>query len=395
MGFFVYYLTSFVCFAGPILLEGWVPLCTLHPDATGAPIETFAGRFAAWDGVWYRRIIQQGYSYQPDSMSSVAFFPLYPLSCRLLMKLTGLHVEYVMLLTSHLYLVGAFVMFAVYLQEREKAMSAAARLQSLLCFGLIPSTFYWRMCYSESAFLFVSILAMYGMQKQWRSVLIAGIIGLATSCRVVGISLLVPFAWHLWKIDRSTFRFIIRGLGAVPLCCWGLVSYMAFQWIEFGTPLAFQQTQQSWLELTNPIPFSQQVLDYLTLRPLWQVYDPSCRCYWAYDPPSIWWQSMQFFNPLMVIMTWVTVGWGACRKTITAREILLCLGLLAIPYFTHTYRCCAASESRYMSVVFPIYLVLGQWMSHLPVLLRWIVYVCFAGILGACATMFVQWYWFF
>src|SRR5580700_5022263 len=39
-----------------------------------------------WDGQWYEKIATAGYSYVPGSgFSSIAFFPLYPITTRLVM----------------------------------------------------------------------------------------------------------------------------------------------------------------------------------------------------------------------------------------------------------------------------------------------------------------------
>ncbi|MEW4526557.1 hypothetical protein [Maioricimonas sp. JC845] len=420
-GFGLYYLSSLIVLLGVVFGVDLVRLCTDHPDSTGIVPTTFAARFAPWDGVWYRRIATQGYSYNPDRMSNVAFFPLYPLSAAGIARLTGLHIDWAMLLTAHLYLIGAFLLMAAYLNSRVPALSPATRDCTLLAMGLFPTTLYFRMSYTESAFLFCALLAMLGMQRRWPNTVIAAAIGLATASRPVGVALLLPFAWYLWRqefpSDRtslaageddpersvqtetgqgSLLRLLLRGLFLGPVCCWGLLGYMAWQWRHLDEPLAFVKTQQHWTERQPPDDRWEYALALATLEPMRSVYDPDCSCYWARDEPrNNPLLSMQFMNPVLVLLTWVAIAWGALRGIITPREMMLSVGLLAIPYVTHAYRACMASEARYAAVVFPFYIVLGTALARCPDTIRTMFYSGSAVLLGLYSALFVSWYWFY
>lgn len=387
----IYFLTGLLVYGGVVFGMDYMLTTYRHPVAVDNASGDIACRVSAWDGVWYRRIVQDGYSYDSDKMSTVAFFPLYPLSSWLVTRVTGLRGEWGCLVTSNLYLVGAFGLFATYLKDQ----STSVQGQALLALGLYPTTFYMRMNYTESSFLFVALLAMFGMQQNWRSPWIALAVGLATASRTVGVSLLLPFAWHLWCEDRNLWRFTRRAAWLLPLGCWGLVGYIVYLWQTFGEPFAFIKTQAHWLEVQEAIPWWRILLAHLTLEPFWQVYVPGCNCYWAEDPPSVALLSMQFFNPTIMLLTWFVIGYGAYQRLITMREGLLSLGLLAIPYLTHTYRCCSASEARYASVVFPFYIVVGHWLSRCPSAVSSLIYVVFSVYLGICSAMFVSWYWFY
>ncbi len=60
-----------------------------------------------WDTGWYLSIALYGYSYNgdPTQQQNVAFYPLYPLTCRLCHLLTGLSIPWCAVLLSN----GAFV----------------------------------------------------------------------------------------------------------------------------------------------------------------------------------------------------------------------------------------------------------------------------------------------
>lgn len=392
-GMLVYLTTSLMVVIGAIVGVSQVPLCQRHPDSTGVQADTFAGKFAPWDGVWYRQIVQDGYTYKAGQKSSVAFFPLYPASSWVVKRLTGMHVEYALLLTSNLYLAGACMLFVAYLSGPMRGLSVSDQRHAWIALGLFPTTFYMRMSYTESSFLFVTLLAMYAMQRNWCSPWIALIIGLATAGRTVGISLLLPFAWHIWCQNRNPWAFVKRSAWLLPLASWGLLAYMAYQWSVFGEPLAFVKTQVDWYEFSPPNEWWLKAWVHLTLEPLWQVYLPDCPCYWGNDPPRSMLLSMQFANPLIVLFTWATIGIGAYRRQLTAQEVSLCVGLLAIPYLTHAYRGCCVSEARYASVVFPFYIMLGHWLGQCPRGLSRLIYLVFAVYLSIYSALFVSWYW--
>lgn len=393
-GLFIYFITNAIVAVG-VAASGYIPLCTRHPDATAAVSETVAGDFAAWDGVWYRSILTNGYTYDPSRMSSVAFFPLYPVSVWIVRALTGIHVEYAMLLTSHLFLMAAMVLFMKYVCVGRRNLAPQCRRFALLSLALFPTTFYMRMSYTESSFLFVSLLSMTAMLRGWSNLSIALLVGLMTSCRPVGVAMLFPFAWHIWTQDRHFGRFAKRAPGQLLLSCWGIAFYIIFQWHAFGEPFAFVKTQAHWIEVQDEIPLWRVAVAHLTFEPVWQVYVPGCDCYWGEDPPSLPLVSLQFLNPLIMVGTWIAVSMGTYRKILTPHETLFSFGLLAIPYFTHAYRCCAASEARYASVVFPFYIVLGYSLSRIPRVVSMLVLSAFAIYLGIFTAMFVSWYWFY
>lgn len=76
-GLAFYYLTSLIVLVAVVFAVDFVPLCTRHSESRKR-VDLLSG-FAAWDGAWYVQIASAGYSYDPERMSSVAFFPLYPL----------------------------------------------------------------------------------------------------------------------------------------------------------------------------------------------------------------------------------------------------------------------------------------------------------------------------
>ncbi len=92
--------------------------------------------------------------------------------------------------------------------------------------------------------------------------------------------------------------------------------------------------------------------------------------------------SLHFFEPLYFVAAIVLVYVGALKRWLNGYEITLAISLLLIPYVTKGYEQTMASQARYTTVVFPIYIVLGNIMARAP----WWAAVAFFAV---CATYFV------
>jgi len=71
-------------------------------------------------------------------------------------------------------------------------------------------------------------------------------VGAATATRGPGIALLVPLLLYIWKWSPTVRRFSVAVTWAVPLACWGLISYMLYLALAFGDPFLFITGQEHW-----------------------------------------------------------------------------------------------------------------------------------------------------
>ncbi|HEX5442382.1 MAG TPA: mannosyltransferase family protein, partial [Pirellulales bacterium] len=397
------YCTSLPVLLGAAFAANFVAMCPLHASPRSTD---FIAGFVAWDGRSYADIASEGYSYSPTRMSNVAFFPLFPALGAAAAKLTGAATPLALLMVSHAALVGAFALLAVYAQARRPDAPPTATGYALLAFGLFPTTFYFRMAYSEPLFLLLALAAMLGMQRRWPAIRVALLIGLATAARPVGVALLAPFTIYLLSPPavaaaappaRSGLPLAVRVLAAAPLlllACWGLAAYMAYQWRAFGEPLAFAKTQAHWGHSIAHHSWSQMAWRLLTLAPLRAVYDRADPCYWRLHPPQqAWMFNLMFANPFYFVFAIASVALGAARRWLNAREVALAAMLLAIPYVTQSDRMCMASQARFAAVVFPMYLVLGRLLESIPPPLVGAICGVSGLMLGLYSALFVSWYW--
>ena len=82
------------------------------------------------------------------------------------------------------------------------------------------------------------------------------------------------------------------------------------------------------------------------------------------------------------------VAVGAWKRWLSTPEVLLSVGLLAIPYFTRAYEMCMESQGRFAAVVVPAYIVLGRLLAALPRPLAWLALAVSAVGLGFFASRY-------
>jgi hypothetical protein len=287
------------------------------------------------DGYHFVEIASRGYSYHPEARSSVAFFPVFPLTGRFVAALTGLKPEIALLLASNGLLLGAFILLWLYARRRYGDAPADVPGYALLAFGLFPTTFFFRMNYSESSFLFFAILTMLAIQRRWPLAVIALIAGLATATHPVGIAVVPVFCMHLWQRSPGWRTFTFRSTLLLPLAVGGLALYMLCQYLAFGQPLAFALTQEHW-SFRPPELFGDKVMAFLSHEPILSVYDPSSEAYWQrIQPEPRAWSNLALANPLCFLLALGLVIAGRWKQWLNWEETLLAALLILIPYLTN------------------------------------------------------------
>jgi hypothetical protein len=362
LGLFVYALTSGIVVLGASFGYQFVA----PPGET--PGSSFHEKFSAYDGGWYKSIAADGYHYDSTQASSVAFFPLFPLLGAGVMRLTGLESTWALLIVSHICLAASFVIAAIYLRGRRPPPDRTTVSLTLLALGLMPATLFFRMTYSESVFLLLTLLLLLGIQGEWPLPVVALIAGLATASRPVGVGLLLPLLIYAWRRSPNHRTFFTRAALTTPLACSGLLIYAAFLYVQFGDPLVFAKTQTHWGRAAPSL--TTKLFALLSYQPIWEIF--------LCQPPAGWsvfaWEQV---NPVYFAASVLLILFGACRGRLNAYETSLAAMLLLIPYLTRGYEMNMASSARFAAVVFPVYLILGEWLSRLPPAVS-------AAVLGSC-----------
>jgi hypothetical protein len=320
-----------------------------------------------------------------------------------------------MIVSSQVCCCAAFIVLAKYVASRGTVQSPALIDLTLLTVGLWPSTFYFRMAYTESLFLLCSVLSMYAMLQRWPTLWIALLVGLTTAMRPVGMALAPVFAWYLWeqagvgrqasapsqdpsltaqppvRLSARLGRFLQSAGWGVPLAFWGLGGYMLFLWWHFHDPFAFIEAQKYWV--ARPTPWSEKLLPLLTLQPLWSPFVPSSPEHWSNvryaGNPLL---NYAIVNPLVFIMTGALIALGGIKRWLAAREVLLSVLLLALAYFGIAYDNMMLGQARFASVVFPAYFVIARLLLRGSIWVRVIFFLCSAALLIMYTALFTGGY---
>jgi hypothetical protein len=203
--------------------------------------------WGVWDSGWYLDIAQFGYSAAGRTdpailnQANYAFFPLYPLTMRLLGPLVGGPFN-AGLIVSNICLVAAC--FALRrLAAFDYGPEVAGRAVRYLI--LLPTAFIFSGVFSESMFLALTLVAFLAVRRD--RLFLAGVAGyLAALTRPVGVFLVLPLALAYWKERRDRRQPLeFRGawLALVPL---GLATFAAYNYVLAGNALAFVRIQTSW-----------------------------------------------------------------------------------------------------------------------------------------------------
>jgi len=207
---------------------------------------TWSQYFCRWDANWYSTIASDGYSYRPDTESSVAFFPLLPLSMRLL-ACSGLPVWIAGLAMANLCTLLLLLVFYRWMLREFGRPAVAETATALLAF--CPQSCWFILGYSEPLYLLTAVSALAeARRRRWLAAFLWALAHGLT--RSNGITLALPLLFVAWPTLIDTFKGrAYRGLlapGTAVVGAWiGHAAYLAFLWYRFGTWQANQITSQA------------------------------------------------------------------------------------------------------------------------------------------------------
>lgn len=221
-----------------LVVVGWIGLArlpwqfyspTYNPSTNPAIL-----MWIRWDAMWYTGIAVHGYWTQ-----ALAFFPLYPLLIAGVHWIFFLPVDYAAVLVANIGLVGFSVTF--YYLVREYYEDGLAR-QAVLMAIMFPTAFYMSAAYTEGIFLWLTVSAFLAAKRDRLG--LASLLGmLAALTRNEGAFTVIPILWAYYR--KNGFRWNPRILWVllIPL---GFIVFMVYQWVDFGSPVAFIQSQSYW-----------------------------------------------------------------------------------------------------------------------------------------------------
>ncbi|HSX19032.1 MAG TPA: hypothetical protein VLE91_02755, partial [Candidatus Saccharimonadales bacterium] len=325
--------------------------------ALGAP--TFAKAYdywlswAQWDGGYYFRIAQSGYSVLND----YAFLPLYPTLLHLLDVLVKNTLLSGLLISNFSTLIFLIV-FYKFLKETYPKF-AKSTLITFLCF---PTTFFAVAFYSEGLFLLLVAATFYFMYKNKYFYTTLAII-LASLTRIVGIFLVVSFAYKYF----ATFRKIESKVVCVFTSAAGFIAYALFLFSKLGNPFAFVGIQSLW---------TRNIDD-----PLSTIFSYIIKFISAPNQPLD-----QYFDFIVTVFFIGVLIWGI--KKINSSLWIFSMLVILIPASSGTL----TSMPRYVLSSLGAFVVIGSFLEDHPKLKIpvWTISLTLQALL---AVKFISGYW--
>lgn len=336
-----------------------------------------------WDSNWYYDTATAGYL--REDLQTV-FFPLYPLLMRAVATMTGSALV-AGLLISWAAFFAALVM-THRLTERELGPQAARRAVFLLAF--FPFALFFSAIYTEALFLALELAAFWAARRgRWW---LAGLLGAAgAATRNTGV-LMAPVLLFLYLYGprddaplraasgRLRARYPLRPdvlwLGLIPL---GLLAYLAWLGFRFGDPLvpfhAQEQFQRSFAG-----PFSA------VWQGAWEAVKAAGALVTRSEGGGV--AAVREMGLFGVAVLALVAAVGVLRRLPAVYglfTVLMMVFVLSFPQEGHPL----ASASRYLAVVFPLFMWAGWRLSDRRLYVATLV--VFAVGLAYASAMFSTW----
>ena len=313
------------------------------------------------DALWYLRLATDGYA---PGDPSAAFFPLYPWLVRVVAFLPGIGPLAAGLLVSNAAFVGALVMLHALTRLEFRGDPDAAR-RSIRYLAIFPTAFFFLAPYTESLFLFLSLLAFWWARKD-RWGFAAAAAAFAALSRSVGVLLVLALAVEAIHQWRREGRSLAPRLGAAAATVLGPLAWFAWWQVRFGDFWAPLDAQRNW-DRVSTLPWDT-VAD--AVGHAWGF-----RGHWLLD---------------VAVVALAVIGVVLSIPRVRPSYLTYAGASLLLPLLASYPARPLISMPRFVMVVFPF-----AWGYADAVARRWIpdalVTAVFAGGFGLMATLFVAW----
>jgi Mannosyltransferase (PIG-V) len=334
------------------------------------PLELRAPLYAKFDSGWYLSIIEWGYGPPPPigRPSNHAFFPLYPLTAKVLHDTFALDGFHAGLIVSYLCF---FLAVALFLREGIARLGERDAWRSVAFLLLFPTAFFFAAMYAESMELLFALLAFRDARRgeTLRAGLWAALMGLTRA-----FALAMGPALFFAALEASGFRGLRRYLraallGAIPIA-------VVLLWV-FGMgyfkhePGLYFRSLEGWHRGSNLLAgvqsFFRGFYDHARLGDLGRDF------------------SLAFDYAMVLLFAGIGVYQAVRRRWSDAAWTACAIGL---PVTTGL----SGGIPRFFVVIYPASFALAEATRNAP-RARIAAWVLSGALLLACAARFVNWQW--
>jgi len=302
------------------------------------------GIWNRWDGYRYLLLARWGYQDAVNEANTV-FYPLYPMLIRLIWKLTGLDLIAVSLLIST---IATFFTFFLLYKIAEERFGARPAGLAVLCLAIYPTSMFLVGPYTESLFLSLTLASFYMAKKErW---LLAGLAGaLASLARGPGVYTAVALAWiafRQWRaagiLKPAQLFCMVVGVLAPGLAG---VSFLAWRsWMGF-LPVSEMLEQHFSVKMVNPVYGLLYSWKMMLAAPTFTVI-------------------MEGLSALLWLGLFVIMLVNFRKYPL---EWLIYMGINLLVFTSKVAMVISPLQSigRYVLILFPGFIFLGEWLTRL------------------------------
>jgi len=313
------------------------------PDYDTFPANILLGVWLRWDAIHYLNIAKLGYFQLSEGDST--FYPLYPILLRIVAIPLGN--EY-LLAALAISTVAAIAMLACIYWLGNFYFGEDSGLWSTIALAVYPTALFLIAPFTESLFLALTMGAFIAAyQKRWW---LMGLLGFfASLTRGPGLLTTIALAWIAYEQMRKNkpinlIRLLIsRGFWlALPIL--GAFTFLIWRSLEGLPPLGVIHEQYSGFRwITPPIGLFNAIQQWIKVHDL-----PTTLDLWS------------------IIIFLVLFGLMILRKRWRKPEWLLYMGANLLLFMSKDSFVASSlqSTSRYVLVLFPAFLLIGDWLSR-------------------------------
>lgn len=308
------------------------------------------------DALWYQKIATTGYS---SGDMSVVFFPLLPMSMRLLSQATGMHPIAAGIVISELSLLAALFMLHRLLLPR---FGSGVADRTLVYIGLFPTAFFLHAPFTESLTLALVVGSFY-LISRGRWIGAVGLAYLAGLARPQGVLLGAALAVH-WVVKGGSVRDW-RSLVKDRLRLWQGTVLVAMPLLGLATFRHFVDTPWSRIVTSGgagPVDYQSVAIPGTPL-----IYAAQRILAGAAYPIDVFdfVTAIAFTALTVAAFTRLDPGYSVCAALFLAAPLSRFSSTFALMAF-----------SRYALLLFPCFVVLAIWgrrkAVHLAIIFLWL-----------------------
>jgi len=284
---------------------------------------------ANFDGVHYLEIARHGYT------NNMRFMPFYPLSIYITKVIIPfLSTQWIGFLLSLTFFVSSFI----YLNRLFRLDYSKRQTQKILLFLIVfPTSFFFWSVYSESLFLFLTVVSFYyARREKWKLGALSGF--LASLTRIVGFLIFIPLLIEYFLHRKTKKTCDLIALFIIPF---GILSYSIYNYIRWHNPLLFIQAHS---QLSNGRSSTTFIFFPQTLYRYFKILTTVSVSLWEWKMALL--ELVSFiFACLGIYILW--------RMKVRLSYIIYVFLSLLVPASTGTF----TGLPRYIVVLFPLFIV--------------------------------------